>query len=120
MKTVLNVAAEVLPAADIEAVGDDQAQLISASREITKKFIGAHFSISGGPKTALKKALEVGANAFALFVRSSRTWTCPPLSATAIADFQEAMKESGLHYSKIVCHGSYLINPGMTTFPTRR
>ncbi|GAU99446.1 hypothetical protein RvY_10450 [Ramazzottius varieornatus] len=97
---------------EVSQVTQPLASAVSPQRLASKKFIGGHFSISGGPKTAVREAVEHGANAFALFVRSSRTWNCPPLSPTAVAEFKEAMKESGLQYSKIVAHGSYLINPG--------
>ncbi|XP_055328862.1 probable endonuclease 4 [Paramacrobiotus metropolitanus] len=76
------------------------------------KFVGAHTSISGGPQTAVLQAVEIGAKAFALFVRSARTWKCPPLKPENVEKFKQVLTESGIDASKIVCHGSYLINPG--------
>lgn len=77
------------------------------------KYIGAHVSVtSGGPQRAVQQALDIGARAFALFVRSSRRWTSAPLSDDAVRKFREKLAKSGIQADKIVCHGSYLINLG--------
>ena len=80
--------------------------------EKSLKFVGAHVSIAKGPATAVEETVAIGGRAFALFVRSARTWTCPPLTDAAVEKFKVKLAESGISPSKIVCHGSYLINPG--------
>ncbi len=43
------------------------------------KYIGAHVSASGGVEQAVLRAVEIGANAFALFTKNQRQWKAPPL-----------------------------------------
>lgn len=77
------------------------------------KYVGAHVSVtSGGPQRAVQQALDIGAKAFALFVRSSRRWTSAPLSDDAVRKFREKLAKSTIQPDKIVCHGGYLINLG--------
>lgn len=84
----------------------------SAKSSKALKFVGAHVGISGGPQNAIREALAINAKAFALFVRSARTWKCPPLAEEAVEAFKEKLVESELNPQMIVVHGSYLINPG--------
>jgi len=70
--------------------------------------LGSHLSTSGGLHNALKDAGEYGFHATALFVRSPRQWSAPPLTREAIAEFKRARKESGVEV--VVAHASYLIN----------
>jgi apurinic endonuclease APN1 len=73
-------------------------------------FIGAHVSAAGRVGNSVKNAQDIGANAFALFVRPQRTWTAKPMSQEDIADFKEKLEESSISPYKVVPHGSYLIN----------
>ena len=43
------------------------------------KFIGAHVSAAGGVDQAVQRAVEIGANAFALFTKNQRQWSAKPL-----------------------------------------
>ncbi|OQV15741.1 DNA-(apurinic or apyrimidinic site) lyase [Hypsibius exemplaris] len=97
------------PLSDLSCAGCPTDQAISLR---SLKFVGAHCSIKKGPQTAVEESMAMGANAFALFVRSARTWTCPAMSDEAVLNFKKKLNESGISPSKIVCHGSYLINPG--------
>ncbi|KAG6877383.1 hypothetical protein C0993_007903 [Termitomyces sp. T159_Od127] len=74
--------------------------------------VGAHVSASGGIENTILNAAEIGANAFALFLKSQRKWTSPPLTPESIATFKERMVEYGYSSSVILPHGSYLINLG--------
>lgn len=77
------------------------------------KYVGAHLSVtSGGPQRAIQQAMDIGARALALFVRSARRWTAAPLSDEAVRKFREKLAKSSIEPDKVVCHGSYLINLG--------
>ncbi len=82
-------------------------------------FIGPHVSIAGGIENAPLNAKSYGATGFALFTKSQRQWTVPPLSSDAIARFQTNCKENGYSPEKILPHDSYLINLGGPD-PTKR
>ena len=76
-----------------------------------KHFIGAHVSSAGGVQNAVKNALHIGGNAFAMFLKSQRKWANPPLSDEHSDSFRASCKshsyESGGH---VLPHGSYLVN----------
>lgn len=74
--------------------------------------VGAHVSAVGGVENAIVNARAIGANAFALFLKSQRKWTSPPLSEESIVSFKERMKEYGYSPNVVLPHGSYLINLG--------
>ncbi|KAF8836136.1 AP endonuclease [Paxillus ammoniavirescens] len=74
--------------------------------------IGAHVSAQGGVENTIVNAARVRANAFALFVKSQRRWTSPPLTDENIATFKARMNEFGYDSKHILPHGSYLINLG--------
>ncbi|WP_319475325.1 deoxyribonuclease IV [Marispirochaeta aestuarii] len=76
------------------------------------KFIGAHVSAAGGVFNAPANALEIGANAFALFTKNQRQWKSKPLTEKEIAAFKEALKDSGISPEQVLPHDSYLINLG--------
>ncbi|KAH7909221.1 xylose isomerase-like protein [Hygrophoropsis aurantiaca] len=74
--------------------------------------MGAHVSTVGGIENAPINAASIGANAFALFVKSQRRWMSPPLTSEAISTFKSRVKEFGYSPTHILPHGSYLINLG--------
>ncbi|KAH7921053.1 AP endonuclease [Leucogyrophana mollusca] len=74
--------------------------------------VGAHVSAAGGVENTIYNAASVGANAFALFVKSQRKWTSPSLAADSISSFKARMKEFGYSPAHVLPHGSYLINLG--------
>ncbi len=76
------------------------------------RYIGAHVSASGGVSNAVANALEIGANAFALFTRNQRQWYPKPLEEEEIKNFRSAVKEAGIEPKHILPHASYLINLG--------
>ncbi|KAG1827636.1 xylose isomerase-like protein [Suillus subaureus] len=74
--------------------------------------IGAHVSAAGGVENAVRNAAMVGANAFALFVKSQRKWDSPPLSVGNVDAFKRRMREFGYSPKHVLPHGSYLVNLG--------
>ncbi|MBR4140812.1 MAG: deoxyribonuclease IV [Campylobacter sp.] len=76
------------------------------------KRIGAHVSASGGVFNAPINAKNIGADAFALFVKNQRQWSAKPLSDDDIAKFKANLATSGIKSDHILAHNSYLINLG--------
>lgn len=76
-----------------------------------KLFIGAHVSSAGGVANAVSNAVHIGANAFALFLKSQRKWANPPLDETHSINFHaHCDKHSYAQNQHVVPHGSYLVN----------
>ncbi|WP_018651728.1 deoxyribonuclease IV [Actinobacillus capsulatus] len=76
------------------------------------KYIGAHVSASGGGENAVLRAVEIGANAFALFTKNQRQWKAPALKADTIERFKRFCKAHQFSPDHILPHDSYLINLG--------
>ncbi|KAJ2927952.1 hypothetical protein H1R20_g9150, partial [Candolleomyces eurysporus] len=74
--------------------------------------VGAHVSAAGGVENAVVNAAAIGANAFALFLKSQRKWTSPALQETSITLFKKRMKDLDYDPKHVLPHGSYLINLG--------
>ncbi|KAJ7071781.1 xylose isomerase-like protein [Mycena belliarum] len=74
--------------------------------------VGAHVSAAGGIENAIINAAAIGANSFALFVKSQRKWTSPALTEASISGFKAKLTEHGYDPRHILPHGSYLINLG--------
>jgi len=71
------------------------------------KYIGAHVSASGGVEQAVLRAVDIGANAFALFTKNQRQWKAPPLEK-----FKRFCQVHHFTADQILPHDSYLINLG--------
>ena len=71
-----------------------------------------HVSASGGVFNAPINAKNIGADAFALFVKNQRQWSAKPLSDDDIAKFKANLATSGIKSDHILAHDSYLINLG--------
>ncbi|KAJ7829969.1 xylose isomerase-like protein [Mycena olivaceomarginata] len=65
-----------------------------------------------GIENAIINAAAIGANSFALFVKSQRKWSSPPFSETTVSNFKARLTEHGYDPRHILPHGSYLINLG--------
>jgi hypothetical protein len=76
------------------------------------KYIGAHVSASGGVEQAVLRAVDIGANAFALFTKNQRQWKAPPLKAETIEKFKRFCQVHHFTADQILPHDSYLINLG--------
>jgi AP endonuclease-1 len=74
-------------------------------------YIGAHVSGAGGVQNSIPNAAHIGANAFALFLKSQRKWASPPLADDAKTQFHALLKQHNYDAAKhILPHGSYLVN----------
>ncbi len=76
------------------------------------KHVGAHVSAAGGPAEAVRRAVEIGADAFALFTKNQRRWHAKPLTDEAVEAFRRACETHGFGPGQILPHDSYLINLG--------
>ncbi len=74
------------------------------------KYVGAHVSTEGGVDKAPLNARDIGATAFALFVKPQRQWLAPPLAAGVADAFRANCAAAGIGASYILPHASYLIN----------
>ncbi|KIM77488.1 hypothetical protein PILCRDRAFT_11935 [Piloderma croceum F 1598] len=82
--------------------------------------VGVHVSAAGGVENAIQNAAELGANSFALFLKSQRKWSSPPLKKKSISAFKSRMNAFGYSPSEVLPHGSYLINLGNPDQEKRR
>lgn len=76
------------------------------------KRVGAHVSAAGGVNNAPLNAKEIGAKAFALFVKNQKQWFVKPLEDEAILGFEQNLKLSNVDLDYVLPHGSYLLNLG--------
>jgi len=76
------------------------------------KYIGAHVSTAGGIENAPANAVDLGANAFALFTKNQRQWQAKPLTDASIGLFKERCEAAEYQPEQILPHDSYLINLG--------
>jgi len=101
-KTKEEKEAEAMPLAARTAIG-------------SKMVIGAHVSSAGGLHNAVTNALHIGANAFALFLKSQRKWVNPCLDSSVAESFHSHCKKHEYDQnSHVVPHGSYLVNLAAT------
>ena len=64
-----------------------------------------------GVQNSITNAVQIGANSFALFLKSQRKWASPPLAPEAKTQFHAYLKQHGYEAAKhILPHGSYLVN----------
>ncbi|KAJ4296004.1 DNA-(apurinic or apyrimidinic site) lyase [Collariella sp. IMI 366227] len=94
---------------------EEEAMPLAARTAVTSlkraMYIGAHVSSAGGVQNTIQNASHIGANAFALFLKSQRKWVSPPLADEAKTQFHAMLKQQGYDASKhILPHGSYLVN----------
>lgn len=68
--------------------------------------VGAH--CGGGIKSALDRAVEIGADAVQLFAQSPRTWRFPEHDPADLAAFRERRSQAGL--GAVLVHALYLVN----------
>ncbi|CAJ0919973.1 unnamed protein product, partial [Mesorhabditis belari] len=85
---------------------------VLAAAEGSQKYLGVHVSGAGSLEQAIYNARAIGCRAFAFFVRNGRTWNINPLEKEVITRWHDTINETGFDLTKILPHGSYLINPG--------
>jgi AP endonuclease 1 len=84
---------------------------LAARTKGLKKFVGAHVSIAKGIQNSVTNSVNIGGNAFALFLKSQRQWASKPLEAENRDLFREMCEEQGYDAtSHVLPHGSYLVN----------
>ncbi len=76
------------------------------------KYIGAHVSTQGGVEYAPLNAMELDANAFAMFTRNQKRWISKPYEEKNIIGFKENLKKAGIKPEHVLPHSGYLINIG--------
>lgn len=76
------------------------------------RFVGAHVSAAGGLYNAFINSKKIGGSAMALFLKSQRQWAAKPLEEETIVKFKDTCKELGFDMTKVLPHGSYLVNLG--------
>ena len=76
------------------------------------KYVGAHVSASGGVENAPVNAHNIGAKAFALFLKNQRQWFSKAFTRENIESFKENCELYGYKPFQIFPHDSYLINLG--------
>jgi len=79
---------------------------------MSRKFVGAHVSASGGVFNAVANAEMIGAKAFALFTKNQKQWVAKDLDNQTVENFKTALAKSGILPKHILPHDSYLINLG--------
>lgn len=72
------------------------------------KRIGVHVGTSGGPWTAVGRAVEAGANTLQIFSASPRTWKSSPVKPEDAGRMRAEMLAHDV--APLVIHASYLIN----------
>ncbi|KAK6519306.1 hypothetical protein TWF281_003141 [Arthrobotrys megalospora] len=73
--------------------------------------IGAHVSSAAGVENSVTNADRIGANAFALFLKSQRKWESPPYKPANVTAFKKFTKTKNYDSRKhMLPHGSYLVN----------
>ena len=75
---------------------------------MAKKRIGVHVGTSGGCWTAVKRAVDAGANTLQIFSSSPRTWKNAPVKAEDAVKMREELAANDV--GPLVIHASYLIN----------
>ncbi|KAI1814071.1 xylose isomerase-like protein [Poronia punctata] len=74
-------------------------------------YIGAHVSSAGGVHNSITNTIHIGANAFALFLKSQRKWANPPMAPEARDGFRALSETHKMEVHKhCLPHGSYLVN----------
>ncbi|RTZ67193.1 MAG: deoxyribonuclease IV [Aquificaceae bacterium] len=73
-------------------------------------YIGAHVPIAGGVEKAPINAKNIGATAFALFLKNQRRWFDKPYPPERVRKFKENVNKLGFCADCILPHAGYLIN----------
>ncbi|PSN64772.1 AP endonuclease [Corynespora cassiicola Philippines] len=77
----------------------------------SKLLVGAHVSIAGGVHNSIANVIHIGANAFAMFMKSQRKWDNPAMDPEHATLFIDGCKSHGIQPGECCLpHGSYLVN----------
>ncbi len=83
------------------------------------KYVGAHLSISRGIEKVPEYAKEIGADAFAIFLKNQRTWKIQDKDKDTVKSFKKNLKKFNFLERNILPHSIYLINLGSPEFQIR-
>ena len=72
--------------------------------------IGGHVSAAGGVSNSPERASKFSFRTFQIFSKNQRQWKSKPLDPEEITNFRSEMKKHSM--SKVMVHGSYLLNLG--------
>ena len=95
---------------DKQAAAKLDVKVKEESKPRPPKKVGVHVSMSGGMHNSVQNALDLGANAFGLFLRNQRQWAAKPLKDEEAERFKKAVEDAGFSTSNILPHGIYLMN----------
>ncbi|KAJ9621669.1 DNA-(apurinic or apyrimidinic site) lyase [Taxawa tesnikishii (nom. ined.)] len=94
-----------------KAVNPNRATEAQSNGNGEPMFIGAHVSSAGGVHNAVTNSVHIGANAFALFLKSQRKWANPPLDPSHCDTFHANCGSHAYDSRRhVLPHGSYLVN----------
>lgn len=82
--------------------------------------VGAHCSIAKGIQNAVKNSVNIGGNAFALFLKPKGTWKVPELQQENVDLFRSACQDQGYTSKNILPHAPYLISLASANLETRQ
>ncbi len=68
---------------------------------------GAHVSVAGGAEKAVARAVDLGCDAFQIFVKSPNRWSGAARPAEETRTFREERENAGV---PVVAHAGYLVN----------
>lgn len=81
------------------------------SKVESKYKFGAHVAMAGGVSKAVTNAMDIGANSFALFLKSPRKWVSPDIKDEEANEFKRLCEKYGYNpRTDVLPHGSYFIN----------
>jgi deoxyribonuclease IV len=73
--------------------------------------LGAHMSIAGGFRLAIKRAESIHATCLQIFTKSNKQWSAKDLTYNEIEQFKQSVRSSTI-IQDVIAHASYLINLG--------
>ncbi|KAL0222953.1 hypothetical protein P9112_002343 [Eukaryota sp. TZLM1-RC] len=76
----------------------------------TPHLLGAHVSSAKVYYSAIENALDIGANCFAMFLKSQRTWKAREFKKDEVSTFRTMLADAKISPLNVVAHGSYLVN----------
>ncbi|KAL7820494.1 apurinic/apyrimidinic endonuclease-like protein [Trichoderma aethiopicum] len=102
--------------AKVKVKAEGEEAMVLAERTVVSSlrramYIGAHVSAAGGVQNSVTNALHIGANSFALFLKSQRKWANPPMTPESQDGFVSGCKHHRYAANEhVLPHGSYLVN----------
>ena len=73
-------------------------------------YLGAHESTAGGLELAFGRCAEHAGECMQIFTRSQRQWSAKPVGVREAGRFRAESERWGIPASRVMSHGSYLVN----------